>query len=187
MTSKEAMQKLVNDILQFKIACNDVIPLGPTIPNGLRKNLAKKFIRQEHDELMIAIDEDDFIEIIDGCFDLIYVTIGLAIDYGVPMAEGWKVGNDSNLAKIDGRHGPIIRDAEGKIKKPPGWTVPDFAQVILNAQLDHQMMMEIVRVIQKLPGDSPIRKDLEEKVQQMNILLDERTLNVVGIAKMKED
>ena len=46
-------------------------------------------------------------------------------------ALAWEAILDANLAKVDGRHGPVVRNEEtGKIEKPEGWTAPDIEKIL---------------------------------------------------------
>ena len=74
----------------------------------------------------------DRVEVCDGAADQIVIAWGTLLTYvGEECAteilrEVW----DSNLAKVDGRHGPIVRREDGKLLKPEGWQPPDVAGVL---------------------------------------------------------
>jgi predicted HAD superfamily Cof-like phosphohydrolase len=79
-------------------------------------------------ELVDALAREDVIDVADALADIDYVTIGTAIQFGIPHEKVWNTVQDSNMAKFPG--GVAIRDVNGKIQKPPGWKPPDIAGVL---------------------------------------------------------
>lgn len=123
-------------------------------PKTAWKELRKRLIREEAEELCRAIDEDDLPEIADGCCDLVYVTVGTAITCGIDLEPQWAEVQRSNMSKFPvcqacggsgvtrsthaqeqcntcgGCGHVVLRDAGGKVLKPPGWTAPRNAAVL---------------------------------------------------------
>jgi hypothetical protein len=99
-------------------------PVGGT-PAIRRPELRVKLIREEAKETCDAIEAGDLVEAVDGICDLIYVTIGAAIEFGVDVEPVFDEVHRSNMAKLGG---PTRED--GKTLKPPGWTAPDVAREI---------------------------------------------------------
>jgi predicted HAD superfamily Cof-like phosphohydrolase len=58
--------------------------------------------------------------------DSIYVIVGAAIEYGIPLSAVWDAVQKSNLAKRDPSTGKVRRREDGKILKPDGWKPPDI-------------------------------------------------------------
>jgi predicted HAD superfamily Cof-like phosphohydrolase len=73
--------------------------------------------------------EPDLIKAIDGICDLLCVTYGTALEYGIDTAPFWDEVHRTNMAKVGG---PVRED--GKRGKPDGWVSPDIAGI-----LDEQM------------------------------------------------
>jgi hypothetical protein len=69
-------------------------------------------------------------EVVDGLFDLIWVTIGAMLALGIPVRAIWEEGARSNLDKIDPLTKKVIKREDGKILKPEGWTPPDFHAIL---------------------------------------------------------
>lgn len=65
----------------------------------------------------------------DALADLIYVCIGAANEFGIPLDKVWDEVHRSNMAKI-GPNGEVKRRADGKVSKPDGWTPPDIKGVL---------------------------------------------------------
>lgn len=123
------MKKPFQDVLAFHKKFGIPAPQRVMIPPVDRVMLRGKLIDEEYIELSQAIVEGNLIEIADGCADLIYVVIGTAIEYGIPLPEIWNAVQESNMQKVGG-----AKRADGKILKPDGWKPPtDKIRAILEA------------------------------------------------------
>lgn len=97
----------------------------PTIPDRERVALRLELIREEFEETAVAMARGDLVEIADGLADLVYVCVGAALEFGIPLDRVWAEVHRSNMAKAGGP-----RRADGKILKPDGWTPPDIRGVL---------------------------------------------------------
>lgn len=97
----------------------------------LRQDLA----REEHREYQDAEEDDDLVEIADGCLDQIVIAWGTLLAYfGPDLAHAMATEvTQSNLAKVDGRLAPVKFRHDGKILKPEGWQPPDIEGVLRRA------------------------------------------------------
>lgn len=86
------------------------------------KQYADEFKRGMH---MGAILRADHAELIDADFDLAWVSIGGVMSTAAEPERAIAHGTHTNLAKFP--DGVCIRDANGKIRKPPNWQAPDFS------------------------------------------------------------
>lgn len=85
-------------------------------------------ILEETGELATALGNRDFVETADALADLLYVVLGAAVTYGIDIGPVWAEVHRSNMAKFPG--GVALRDASGKIQKPPGWKPPDVGKIM---------------------------------------------------------
>ena len=69
-------------------------------------------------------------EMLDGCIDLVVVTIGFMHSMGFPTEAAWREVMQSNLSKIDPETGLVKRREDGKVLKPPGYKPPDLKSLI---------------------------------------------------------
>lgn len=83
-------------------------------------------------ELAESIRNADLIGIADGIADLIYVTLGTAISYGLDAEALVAEAHRSNMTKL-GRDGKPVYRADGKVIKGPDFAEPDFHSVIWGA------------------------------------------------------
>ena len=60
--------------------------------------------------------------------DLLYVTLGMAITFGLPIEEVFKRVHESNMSKLDEDGKPIYRK-DGKVLKGPNYKEPDLGDL----------------------------------------------------------
>jgi len=90
------------------------------------KQLCIKLLNEEFGEMMRAIDEDNWSEIIDGAADTIFVILYLMAKTGIDLGPYWDEVCKTNLAKAGGPKDPVT----GKQLKPPGWRPPAIAEML---------------------------------------------------------
>jgi hypothetical protein len=110
-------------------------PVGDA-PAIRRPELRVKLIREEAKETCDAIEAGDLVEAVDGICDLLYVTIGAAIEFGVDIEPVFDEVHRSNMAKVGG---PVR--ADGKTLKPEGWKKPDIAGEIEKQRVGRVVML----------------------------------------------
>lgn len=93
--------------------------------------LRRKLHRQEHRELIEAIDARDRMGIARELADVVYVAYGTADTLGIDLDAVFAEIHAANLRKFN-PPGPLF-DPDGKLLKPPGWTPPDVARVLREA------------------------------------------------------
>ena len=89
-------------------------------------------IWEEVEELSDAREENDLVGIADALADLAYVTVGMAIECGLPFTEVFREVHAANMRKLGPDGKPIYRE-DGKVVKPDGWTEPDIVGAISGA------------------------------------------------------
>lgn len=116
------MHSTQRDVEKFHKAFD--IPVGK-IPAIRRPELRMELIREESKELRKAIERGDLVEAIDGMCDLIVVTLGTAVEFGIDLEPFWDEVCRSNMAKVGGE-----KRADGKQLKPAGWKPPDIKGIL---------------------------------------------------------
>lgn len=84
-----------------------------------------RLIREEADELIEAIEANDPIRVAGEAVDLIYVTIGTLVSFGVRALPVWREVQAANMRKVPAPDG-------GKIRKPQGWEGPNLANAVID-------------------------------------------------------
>lgn len=115
------------DIKNFMETGLQATPEKPLLPDMKTIHLRARLIKEEADEADEAIFNNDLPEIAKECIDVLVVTIGTMVAYGIDPRPLWDAVHNSNMDKF--RDG-VIKDAGGKILKPPGWKKPDMATLI---------------------------------------------------------
>jgi predicted HAD superfamily Cof-like phosphohydrolase len=115
------MNRYQSEVTEFHRALGITIGESPMIR---RPELRAELIREESKELRKAIIDGDILGAIDGMCDVIVVTLGSAVEFGIDLDPFWDEVHRTNMAK---RGGPVR--ADGKRLKPKGWTPPDLERV----------------------------------------------------------
>ena len=93
--------------------------------NELRFNL----IKEELEELRIAIDTKNLLEVADALTDILYVAYGAGHSFGINLDKCFDEVQQSNMSKLDDHGNPIYNDA-GKVMKGPKYFKPDLSKFI---------------------------------------------------------
>lgn len=91
-------------------------------------------INEEAGEFEDAALAGNIVGVADALADLVYVTYGAAITYGIDLDAVLKEVHRSNMTKLGPDGAPIYR-SDGKVLKPSTFSPPDVAAV-LQKQLD---------------------------------------------------
>ncbi|GAH02600.1 unnamed protein product [marine sediment metagenome] len=110
------------DIVDFhKDVMKDNFRKFPHTPDYMHQRLRRNLIKEEIQETLNAIRQNDLVALADGIADSIVVLLGTAVTYGIDMRPIWDIVHESNMAKADGK----LR-GDGKMMKPEGWQLPDI-------------------------------------------------------------
>jgi len=114
------------DVAAFHAAmCPDQMAATPSTLSPSMQKLRADLIREECDETLDAIQDNDLPRLADGIADAIYVLMGTAIAAGIDISPVWREVQRANMAKLSG---PIR--ADGKRLKPADWRGPDIDGVL---------------------------------------------------------
>ena len=120
------MSKTFTDVAVFMRAAGQSVGTENIPQSSLYHNL----IVEEFAEYIKARNDKDDTEIIDACFDTMWVIIGYMHSRGWDCEAIWDEGAKSNLAKIDKETGKVLKRADGKVLKPEDWKKPDFSKFV---------------------------------------------------------
>lgn len=93
--------------------------------NELRFNL----IKEELEELRIAMNTKNLVEVADALTDILYVTYGAGHAFGIDLDKCFDEVQQSNMSKLDNHGNPIYNDS-GKVMKGPKYFKPDLSKFI---------------------------------------------------------
>lgn len=120
---------MIDDVTDFHKAFSIPIEPHPVYPRVSRQELRLKLEIEEHLETVEALQHGDLHHIAGELVDKIYVAIGTALEYGLPLQEVWDAVHAANMAKLGPDGKPVLR-ADGKVQKPEGWTPADVAGIV---------------------------------------------------------
>lgn len=86
--------------------------------------LRASLVAEEAAEFTRACAKNDMIGIADGIADLLYVTYGAAVAFGMDAKSLFEEVHKSNMTKTP------ARDSSGKVLKGPSYTPPNLAKVL---------------------------------------------------------
>ena len=98
-------------------------------PNDKITTLRYDLIKEELEELRVAMEKKDIKEVADALTDILYVTYGAGHAFGINLDKCFEEVQSSNMSKLgeDGR--PIYND-KGKVMKGPNYFKPDLNKFV---------------------------------------------------------
>jgi predicted HAD superfamily Cof-like phosphohydrolase len=115
-------QQAVRDFHRVMVG-DHVAPESPIDIEQYNGELRCALIEEEAGEFRSAWEARDRLGMIDALCDLLYVTLGAAVQMGVDLDPFFHEVHRANMAKGEG---PLR--ADGKKLKPPGWVPPRIAE-----------------------------------------------------------
>ncbi len=123
------MMSNFDDVKNFMNIYEQEVKTKPSFPNEKIVQLRYDLIKEELDELSVAIKDEDIVEVADALTDLLYVVYGAGHSFGIDLDKCFAEVQRSNLSKlnIDGK--PIYNE-NGKVMKGPNYSKPNLKQFI---------------------------------------------------------
>ncbi|MCA1967081.1 MAG: nucleoside triphosphate pyrophosphohydrolase family protein [Flavobacterium sp.] len=97
------------------------------LKNELRYNLMK----EENEEYLEAVQNNDIVEIADALGDMLYILCGTILEHGLQhkIEEVFDEIQRSNMSKLGEDGKPIYRE-DGKVMKGPNYFKPNFSDIL---------------------------------------------------------
>lgn len=100
----------------------------------LENNKAKlrfELMKEENEEYMEAVTNNDIVEVADALGDMLYILCGTIIEHGMTglIEEVFDEIHKSNMSKLGEDGNPVYRE-DGKVIKGPNYFRPDIAKII---------------------------------------------------------
>jgi len=118
--------ELVED---FMLAFGQRVATTPQLVDRAVAELRVSLIEEELDELREAVADNDLVGIADALTDILYVTYGAGLAYGIDLDECFLEVHESNMSKLGEDGKPIYRE-DGKVLKGPNYFEPDLGAVL---------------------------------------------------------
>jgi predicted HAD superfamily Cof-like phosphohydrolase len=126
LAANPGMRGLLADVAAFHKAAEAHIAGGLGFPAPEIVELRERLLREEWEEFQTALAERNIVEVADALADMMYIIVGTALSFGIPLDRVWAEVQRSNMAKADPATGKFRRRPDGKILKSDGWTPPNI-------------------------------------------------------------
>ena len=93
------------------------------------QTLRYDLIREELNELKVALDQKNLKEVADALTDILYVTYGAGHAFGIDLDKCFNEVQQSNMSKL-GEDGKPIYNEHGKVMKGPNYFQPNLQKFI---------------------------------------------------------
>jgi len=129
---RDALEKVKEFHKAFDIIIGDTTRFSGrhhSVPTSLElEELRRRLMDEEVQEYRDAELADDLVSVADALCDIIYIALGTAVSYGIPLDNVFDEVHSSNMKKL-WSDGPHHRE-DGKVLKPDGWKPPDIVGVL---------------------------------------------------------
>ena len=118
-----------NKVKTFMEIFGQEVKTKPSFSTEKINSLRYDLIKEELEELKIAIENKDLLEVADALTDILYVTYGAGHAFGVDLDKCFIEVQESNMSKLDLDGKPIYNDF-GKVMKGPNYFKPNLKKFI---------------------------------------------------------
>lgn len=126
------MQKQINAVKEFHLAFGLGVSDKKRGDLGEQKNLLRfNLMKEENEEYLEAVQNNDTVEIADALGDMLYILCGTILEHGLQhkIEEVFDEIQRSNMSKLGEDGKPIYRE-DGKVLKGPNYFKPNFEEIL---------------------------------------------------------
>ena len=117
------------DVKTFMITYGQEVKNKASFPDKKIVQLRYNLIKEELEELKVAIKDRNIIEVADALTDLLYVVYGAGHSWGINLDKCFAEVQRSNMSKLDTDGKPIYNE-NGKVMKGPNYSKPNLKQFL---------------------------------------------------------
>ena len=131
------MKKQIEAVTLFHKTYGLGISETPKASLGKEKNeLRFHLMKEENEEYLEAVQNNDLVEIADALGDMLYILCGTIIEHGLQhkIEAVFDEIQRSNMSKLDEDGKPIYRE-DGKVMKGPNYFKPNISKILNNDNL----------------------------------------------------
>ena len=118
-----------NKVKTFMKTFGQEVKTKPSFSTDKINSLRYDLIKEELEELKIAMENKDLLEVADALTDILYVTYGAGHAFGINLDKCFQEVQDSNMSKLDENGNPIYNNS-GKVMKGPNYFKPDLTKFV---------------------------------------------------------
>lgn len=126
------MQKQINAVKEFHLAFGLDVSEEKRGDLGEQKNLLRfNLMKEENEEYLEAVQNNDTVEIADALGDMLYILCGTILEHGLQhkIEAVFDEIQRSNMSKLGENGKPIYRE-DGKVLKGPNYFKPNFEEIL---------------------------------------------------------
>jgi predicted HAD superfamily Cof-like phosphohydrolase len=101
----------------------------PSLSADKTNKLRYDLIKEELEELKVAMESKDLLEVADALTDILYVTYGAGHAFGIDLDKCFDEVQNSNMSKLGENGKPTYNDA-GKVMKGPKYFKPNLSKFL---------------------------------------------------------
>ena len=116
-------------VKKFMETFGQEVKTKPEFPSDKIVKLRYDLIKEELDEFAQAIKDRDITEVADSLTDILYVTYGAGIAFGIDLDKCFDEVQRSNMSKL-GEDGKPIYNENGKVMKGPNYFKPNLEKFV---------------------------------------------------------
>ena len=173
------MPDLYADIVDMRRKFNLECPFrNPQLLTPEAQELRSALLNEEVDEYNAAVASGDLVEIFDALLDICVVSIGTAVEMGLPFREGWQEVMRSNMEKIRvDNPDETKRGSTMDLVKPKTWLAPQLENLITHPPwIDHASIQACCGGVGEL-GCACTRNQLRDQIYKLQVQVYDAGLN----------
>jgi len=124
------MRELMDQMAELHRAWGQPVAESPAHIAMGRQSLRMDLLREEAEEAIDAMMcRDPLDTVAKELVDVIVVTVGAALEYGIPLDRCWDAVLESNRSKLGDDGKPVLNE-HGKVTKGPNYQPPDMRRAV---------------------------------------------------------
>ena len=118
-----------NKVKTFMETFGQEVKTKPSFSTDKINSLRYDLIKEELEELKVAMENNDLLEVADALTDILYVTYGAGHAFGIDLDKCFEEVQSSNMSKL-GEDGKPIYNESGKVMKGSKYFKPDLTKFV---------------------------------------------------------
>ena len=118
------------NVKKFMQTFGQEVKSKPGFPEEKIVKLRYDLIKEELLELELAVKQRDLKEVADALTDILYVTYGAGLAFGIDLDRCFNEVQKSNMSKL-GENGKPIYNDQGKVMKGPNYFKPNLNKFVI--------------------------------------------------------
>ena len=118
-----------NKVKTFMKTFGQEVKTKPSFSTDKINILRYELIKEELEELKVAMEKKDLLEVADALTDILYVAYGAGHAFGIDLDKCFEEVQNSNMSKLSEEGKPIYNES-GKVMKGPKYFKPDLNKFV---------------------------------------------------------